>query len=114
MSWIDEAEVRTVEDKATEIAEEARTKFKADRAMAVSQIVITTESGNTFDGDEASQGRMARAIVYMNETGQNEIQWVLADNTIAIVTRGDLSEALKLSVDAQTTLWLDRGICAYL
>ena len=78
--------------------------WKASRAEAVAAITVTTAAGNTFDGDEISQGRMARAIcalrVMADTTG-----WVLADNTSVLVNKAELIEALSLAGSAQTLLW---------
>ena len=56
-----------------------------------------------FDGDETSQDRMARSCVALNE-GET-VQWVLADNTIAQVTKEQLRQALRLAGEAQTAIW---------
>ena len=58
-----------------------------------------------FDGDEKSQDRMARSIIAL-DLGE-KVQWVLADNTIAQVTRAQLREALRKAGTAQTAIWSD-------
>lgn len=58
-----------------------------------------------FDGDEVSQDRMARSIIAL-DLGET-VQWVLADNSIAQVTRGQLREALRKAGMAQTAIWAD-------
>lgn len=85
-----------------EIAIEAMVKAKMDRADYVSKIIVTV-GDLQFDGDESSQGRMARAIVALND-GET-IQWVLADNSIAQVTKEQLRQALRLAGEAQTAVW---------
>lgn len=77
---------------------------KAAREQAVSEIVVTTVSGKTFDGDERSQDRMGRAISAMDEG--DTILWVLADNTPTRVTRAELREALRLAGEQQTEIWV--------
>ena len=67
-----------------EIAAEALAKAKAERAEYVAKLVVTVDDLQ-FDGDETSQDRMARSCVALNE-GET-VQWVLADNTIAQVTK---------------------------
>lgn len=84
--------------------EEARQDFVANRAIAVAAITVTTTAGNTFNGDEASQNRMARSIVALSDT--DTITWVLADNSTIQATKAELQEALKLSGEAQTALWV--------
>ena len=76
------------------------------RIQAVSEIKVTTQAGNTFDGDETSQNRMARAIVAMTET--DTIGWVLADNSLITVTREELQEALRLAGLAMTEIWVNK------
>ena len=79
---------------------------KEHRTEAVSRIRVTTASGKTFDGDETSQTRMARAVVALQAAGQTETLWVLADNTPATVSLGELTEALALAGAEQTRLWV--------
>ena len=84
----------------------ARQKSKLERVDAVARIAVTTTSGRHFDGDETSQGRMARAIIGLQAAGVPLITWVLADNTAAEVTIAELTEALILSGQEQARLWL--------
>src|SRR5450830_1468620 len=60
--------------------EERVAAAKSARQAAVAAIKVTTSSGKTFDGDETSQERMARAIQMADATGQSSTTWVLADN----------------------------------
>lgn len=87
--------------------EELRESWKIERAAAVAAITITTNSGNTFDGDEISQGRMARAILSLQVPGATPTTpWVLADNTVVQVGISELSEALLLAGAEQARLWV--------
>lgn len=93
-------------DRARKTAIE-RTLFKAGRQASVEAITVTTSSGRVFDGDEISQGRMARTILSMQ--GQPDgytVQWVLSDNTVVDVSAEELHEALKLAGIRQTELWV--------
>ena len=74
--------------------------------LAVAKISVTTQAGNTFDGDEVSQTRMARAIIALQSTGTPATVWVLADNTVIQATVAELAEALALSGAAQSALWV--------
>ena len=85
-----------------EIAAEELAKAKAERADYVSKLVVTVD-GMQFDGDETSQDRMARSCVALND--EETVQWVLADNTIAQVTKEQLRQALRLAGEAQTAIW---------
>ena len=68
---------------------------------------MQTASGRTFDGDEISQGRMARAILgLMDQPPGTTVRWVLADNKIGMVGVDDLKEALTMAGLRQTELWV--------
>lgn len=83
-----------------------RIAAKAEREMAVANIKVTTAAGNTFDGDETSQTRMARAILALQATGTPKTIWVLADNSVIEATAAELIEALALAGAAQAELWV--------
>lgn len=86
--------------------EQIRAEAKASRAAAVAGIKVTTQAGNTFDGDEISQTRMARAILVLQATSTPSTIWVLADNTVITATAAELTEALALAGAAQAALWV--------
>ena len=85
-----------------ELDAQALAQAKVERAEAVSKIVVEVD-GMKFNGDETSQGRMARSAVAM--TDDETITWVLHDNTIAQVTKVQLLQALRLAGEEQTRLW---------
>lgn len=82
----------------------ALAEAKAARAAAVAAIRVTTSAGNTFGGDEDSQNRMARALAAMIDS--DTLPWVLADNTVATVTRTELQEALRQAGAAMAEIWV--------
>ncbi len=84
-------------------AKAERDAFKAGRQALVDNIKVTV-GDKTFDGDETSQTRMARAIAVLLE-GET-VLWVLADNTPVMVTKEQLSEALRKAGEEQTRLWV--------
>ena len=86
--------------------DKARDEWKASRADAVANIKVTTQAGNTFDGDEVSQSRMSRAIIALGTTPGGTVNWILADNTVVDVTAVELTEALALSGAAQAAIWV--------
>ena len=94
--------VAVPEPTAEELAEQALAQAKVERAEAVAKIVVEVD-GMKFDGDETSQGRMARSAVAMND--EETIVWVLHDNAIAQVTKAQLLQALRLAGEEQTRLW---------
>lgn len=77
---------------------------KAKRQGEIDTIIVTTAAGNSFDGDEASQTRMTRAITSL-QPGET-MPWVLADNVAADVSKEELQEALRLAGTVQTEIWL--------
>lgn len=83
-----------------------RESKKKLRASAVEAITVTTAAGNTFDGDEMSQTRMARAIIALQATGTPTVTWVLADNSVIQASAVELSEALALAGAAQAAIWV--------
>lgn len=86
-----------------QIEAEALAQAKAERADAVSKIIVTVD-GMAFDGDEESQQRVARSIIAL-EDGET-MPWVLYDNTIAEVTKEQLKQVLRLAGQKQSELWV--------
>jgi len=86
--------------------EQLRAEWKVERAAAVAAIKVTTAAGNTFDGDETSQARMARAILGLQALTSPTVTWVLADNTVIEATAAELQEALALAGAEQARLWV--------
>lgn len=76
---------------------------KAARYDLVKSIVVTTLSGKQFNGDEDAQNRMARAIASLDD-GETTM-WVLADNAVVLIGRGELREALRLAGAEMTRIW---------
>ena len=90
------------EPTTEEIAAQELAQAKADRADAVSKIIVEVD-GMTFDGDEESQLRIARALIAL-EDGETTT-WVLADDTIVKVTKEQLKQVLRKAGEKQTELW---------
>lgn len=112
--YSDETYYRTEQDDAPyvvytkksdeQIAQVMLSKAKAKRQSDVDAITVTTAAGNTFDGDEVAQGRMARAALVMSDTDM--LPWVMADNTVVPVSKVELMEALKLAGVAMASIWV--------
>ena len=96
------------EPTAEELAAQELAQAKAERADAVSKIIVEVD-GMQFDGDETAQSRIGRTIAAAVAIGVDlateKRTWVLADNSIAQVSIKQLAEALRLAGDAQTALW---------
>jgi hypothetical protein len=79
-------------------------KAKQKRIEDVRNITVTSSLGNTFDGNEEAQGRMARAILAMQDTDQ--LPWVLENNTVVVVSKQELLEALRLAGQKMSEIWV--------
>ena len=100
---IDWSKMRTPADLATEQAMADYEAWKAERQLRVNSITVEVD-GMVFDGDELSQGCMARAVAaadLMTET----TEWTLADNTVATVSVQTLKTACRLAGEEQTRIW---------
>lgn len=95
----------TAEELGAQKVQQERAAFIAARTAQVARLKVTTAAGNTFDGDETSQNRMARFVAMAEDT--DTIRWVLADNSVIQATRAELKEALTLAGQAQAQLWID-------
>lgn len=84
--------------------EQLLVEAKVERSRVVASIVVTTSAGLVFDGNEAAQDRMSRAVLSMSE--DDELPWVLADNTVAVVGKAELQEALRLAGKAMAEIWI--------
>jgi hypothetical protein len=103
--WLDAGGVPEPADPPS--PEDQREQFKVEREAAVKTITVTTSAGHTFDGDEISQGRMARAILGLQASGVGATTpWVLNDNSVIQVSAAELTEALTLAGAEQTRLWV--------
>ena len=89
-------------EKSNETAE--RKLFKYNRQKLLDTLTVEVD-GMVFDGDEVSQGRMARASLSMQ--GSETIQWVLANNEKATVTKEQLAFALRLAGAKQAEFWAE-------
>lgn len=103
---IQEQEAVAIANDNTLIATLARETAKQARQVAVENITVTTSAGNTFDGDETSQTRMARAILVLSSGAVSTVTWVLADNTVIQATAAELTEALAKAGAAQAAMWV--------
>lgn len=91
----------------TELAAEAREAFKAQRALDVAAIKVTSSLGRTFDGGEVDTQRMLEPIAVLKEKPEGTTTvWVLADNSVAEVALPEFLEVLELAGLEKTRLWV--------
>jgi hypothetical protein len=102
---IDWGQVITAEQQAAERADTDYQAWKSDRQAKVDGITVTID-GLVFDGDELSQGRMARAVTAADSLTETT-EWTLHDNSIAMVTIQQLKTACRLAGEEQTRIWND-------
>ncbi|HHQ4611966.1 TPA: hypothetical protein ACSP2F_000054 [Aeromonas veronii] len=100
---IDWGKVVTVAEKDRLRSEQGYAKWKQERAALVAAIVVTV-GGHAYQGDELSQGRMARTIA-ASSSDSDTVEWTLSDNTVYGVQVSEIREALRLSVMEQTRIW---------
>ncbi|NKC17986.1 hypothetical protein CWC29_003895 [Pseudoalteromonas sp. S4498] len=94
----------TISHTEQQIADTKRERFKSQRAANVASIAVEVD-GLVFDGDEQSQQRMVRAILLMTDSDMQ--RWVLANNTVANVTKAQLTQACLLAAEQQSDLWIE-------
>ena len=87
-----------------ELEKQKHEQWKADRQAKVDAIVVEID-GMKFDGDETSQARMARAGALAESPGET-IRWILADNTVVMVTAEQLKRAARAAGLEQEKLWI--------
>jgi len=73
------------------------------RDAIIRNIKVTTENGNTFDGDLTSQFLMTSVIVGLDDGGI--IKWTLSNNKKKDVSKEELREALRLAGAEATAVW---------
>lgn len=71
---------------------------KVEKENRLQTIKVTTQNGNTFDGNETARNNMLSAITSVEFIGKTEETWKLADNSTKLITIDELKEALALSI----------------
>jgi|TARA_B110000908_G_C9957230_1_gene315211 hypothetical protein len=83
--------------------EELRRDFKEAREIALNELTVEV-AGLVYDADETSRSRMADTIVALEPEEEN--LWVLADNSVVMLSRESLVSVLRAIGKAQNNLWL--------
>lgn len=81
-----------------EIEEQEQAQFRTEKEDRLSKIVVTTQNGNTFDGNETARNNMLSAITSAEFVGKTEEYWKLADNSTVLIQLPELKEALALAI----------------
>lgn len=103
MANIDWGQVVTVEKKEEKELFDLRVLRKEEKQQKVNEIIVTV-GGMAFQGDELSQSRMLKATECLQD--DEEVNWILADNSVARVTKLQLRQALALSVSKMGEIWV--------
>ena len=83
------------------------TELNIERAKEVSEIIVTlADTVTVLDGDEVSQGRIARAILGLPDDTTTQT-WIGANGDVYSLTKPKLQEALVLAGEAQTAIWVN-------
>ena len=100
-----EGALREAPAKPAEVLEAERlARAKAERSEAVDALTVEVD-GLTFDANEKAQERMARAVL-MAESPEEQTEWVLHDDSVALVTAEQLRRACRAAGRAQGALWV--------
>ena len=100
-----EGALREAPAKPAEVLEAERLAHaKAERAEAVDALTVEVD-GLTFDANEKAQERMARAVL-MAESPEEQTEWVMHDDSVALVTAEQLRRACRAAGRAQGALWV--------
>ena len=102
---IDWDNVITVSEKKQQQLDADYATWKQERAVLVAAIVVQV-GDHLYQGDEQSQSRMVSFVV-ASSSDSDGVDWVMADNTVARVTIGELREALRLAGLRQAAIWND-------
>lgn len=103
MSNIDWSKLKTTVERESEQKKIEYDIWKVDRQSRVNNITVTVDN-MIFDGDEISQGRMARSVIAADSL-EDTTEWTLHDNSVVMVTISQLKTACRLAVEAQTAIW---------
>lgn len=102
MTWLNEATITTAEDKAAATKESTRQALKAKRDANLSSLTYSFSDGRTLQTRPVDAQNFQTAILL----GQ-DIEFVCADNTVALFTVAELQEALNAGIDQAKAVWLE-------
>lgn len=91
-------EVLSIDETIPDEASFDPPQSQLSKAELLNSITVTTQSGKTFDGNETARTDMLSALQAGELLGETQTNWKLADNTVALVTRDELLEALSLAM----------------
>ena len=101
MTWLNEAEITTAEDKAATEREQKRTQLKAELNETLQSLSYTTSTGAEIQTRPQDQALVQIGI----ETGETE--WLCKDNKVHDVKKADLEKALKQGIKNAKKAWYE-------
>ena len=94
MTWLNDAEVETAEEKTLKQNETSRLQSKAARDAELENITFTTSGGGVIQCREKDETRLRRKLNRMLKDGETETFWIGVDNKPTTVTVEDFENAL--------------------
>lgn len=91
----------TIDEIGVTVPESASLNPPPSKADLLATITVTTQSGKTFDGNETARTDILSALTTGELIGETQTNWKLADNSVALVTKDELLEALALAIQAK-------------
>jgi len=77
------------------------TQERNDKKIVLDSIIVTTQSGKTFDGHETARTDMLVALTVGEWINETQTYWKMANNDKLLVTKDELQEALALAIRAK-------------
>lgn len=78
-------------------------KLKEERSRQMQSLTVVID-GMQINGDEVSQARMGR--VYQTMQDDQTVTWILADGSMADLTKTQIGDALAASVEKMIKIWV--------
>jgi len=76
-------------------------QIRQEKAIALSEITVTTSNNNTFDGDDIARADMMSAISASETLDQTSTMWKLANNSWKDIGVAEMKEAQALAIQAK-------------
>ena len=102
MTWLNDADIKTAEDKAAESKESARQAMKSKRDTDLSSLTYSFPDGRTLQTRPIDAQNFQTAILL-----GHDIEFVCSDNTVALFTVAELQEALNAGIEQAKAVWLE-------
>jgi hypothetical protein len=100
MSWLNDAEVETLEDKQIVTDNATRLAIKAIREQALRDITHTVAPGSIYQVRPNDLPNFSMAI----QEGQSE-EWVLADNSVRLTSVAEMQECVASGIEQGKVIW---------